>query len=62
MTLNEVLHRESITTFVSGMYTAVPIAYANYEQFADLWHCSDYVVTSVAAGCVYLAKRKGPVI
>jgi hypothetical protein len=31
------------------------------DKFAPiaLWHCTDYVVSSVVAGCIWLIKRKG---
>ncbi len=25
----------------------------------ELWHCTDYAVSSVSGGCVWLVKRKG---
>ncbi len=25
---------------------------------ADLWHCTDYAVSSVSGGCVWLVKRE----
>lgn len=36
------------------------VADRSYANRSELWHLSDYFVTSVEAGSIWLAKRKTP--
>jgi hypothetical protein len=53
MTLADCIKKHGLNVSFKGNLCAV-LPYQNHP--ADLWHCSDYVVSSVSGGCVWLRR------
>ena len=57
MTLAECLELHGLVGYSHGDRWVVYPGIRTHNP--DLWHCSDYTVSGVSGGCVWLIKRNG---
>jgi hypothetical protein len=57
MTLAECLELHGLVGYSHGDRFVVYPGIRTHNP--DLWHCSDYTVSGVSGGCVWLIKKKG---
>ncbi len=59
MTLSECIKKHNLS---GCMLTDCYVVYPEKSFPPELWHCSDYAVSSRSGGCVWLVKRKLPLM